>query len=99
MAGRKKSPKKPWNRLFSAVLPAFSFVKRIWTRRNLSRRLQSWLRYATGTMFPLIVNDNFIAAMKSGADGVHVGIEDAPVKEIRRIAGENFIIGATARNC
>ncbi len=46
---------------------------------------------------PLIVNDNFIAAMKSGADGVHVGIEDAPVKEIRRIAGENFIIGATAK--
>ena len=46
---------------------------------------------------PLIVNDNFIAAMKSGADGVHVGIEDAPVKEIRRIEGENFIIGATAK--
>ena len=46
---------------------------------------------------PLIVNDNFIAAMKSGADGVHVGIEDAPVKEIRRIAGEGFIIGATAK--
>ena len=46
---------------------------------------------------PLIVNDNFIAAMKSGADGVHVGVEDAPVKEIRRIAGENFIIGATAK--
>ena len=45
----------------------------------------------------LIVNDNFIAAMKSGADGVHVGIEDAPVKEIRRIAGEGFIIGATAK--
>ena len=46
---------------------------------------------------PLIVNDNFIAAMKSGADGVHVGIEYAPVKEIRRIAGEGFIIGATAK--
>ena len=46
---------------------------------------------------PLIVNDNFIAAMKSGADGVHVGIEDAPVKKIRRIEGKNFIIGATAK--
>ena len=46
---------------------------------------------------PLIINDDFIAAMKSGADGVHVGIEDAPVKEIRRIAGRNFIIGATAK--
>ncbi|MDO4863916.1 MAG: thiamine phosphate synthase [Ruminococcus sp.] len=46
---------------------------------------------------PLIVNDDYRAAMLSGADGVHVGIEDAPVAEIRRIAGEDFIIGATAK--
>ena len=46
---------------------------------------------------PLIINDNYKAALMSGADGVHVGIEDAPVAEIRRIAGEDFIIGATAK--
>ncbi|WP_294413911.1 thiamine phosphate synthase [uncultured Ruminococcus sp.] len=46
---------------------------------------------------PLIINDDYEAALKSGADGVHVGIEDAPVAEIRRIAGEDFIIGATAK--
>lgn len=46
---------------------------------------------------PLIVNDNYSAALKSGADGVHVGIDDAPVAEIRRIAGKDFIIGATAK--
>ncbi len=46
---------------------------------------------------PLIVNDNWHAALKAGADGVHVGIEDSPVAEIRRIAGSNFIIGATAK--
>lgn len=46
---------------------------------------------------PLIINDDYEAALKSGADGVHVGIEDAPVAEIRRIAGEKFIIGATAK--
>ncbi|MBR3420813.1 MAG: thiamine phosphate synthase [Ruminococcus sp.] len=46
---------------------------------------------------PLIVNDDYRAAMLAGADGVHVGIEDAPVAEIRRIAGEDFIIGATAK--
>ncbi|WP_303805844.1 thiamine phosphate synthase [Ruminococcus flavefaciens] len=45
----------------------------------------------------LIINDDYEAALKSGADGVHVGIEDAPVAEIRRIAGEDFIIGATAK--
>lgn len=46
---------------------------------------------------PLIINDDYRAALMCGADGVHVGIEDAPVSEIRRIAGENFIIGATAK--
>lgn len=46
---------------------------------------------------PLIVNDNYKAAIKGGADGVHVGIEDAPVAEIRHSAGERFIIGATAK--
>ena len=43
---------------------------------------------------PLIINDNYSAALKAGADGVHVGIEDTPVTEIRRICGKNFIIGA-----
>ena len=46
---------------------------------------------------PLIVDDDFHAALKAGADGVHVGQEDAPVTEIRRIAGNKFIIGATAK--
>lgn len=46
---------------------------------------------------PLIINDNVEVAQKSGADGVHVGIEDAPVAEIRRKMGPDFIIGATAK--
>ena len=46
---------------------------------------------------PLIVNDDWKAAIESGADGVHVGIEDAPVAEIRKAAGKDFIIGATAK--
>lgn len=46
---------------------------------------------------PLIVNDSYRAAIAAGADGVHVGAEDAPVAEIRALAGENFIIGATAK--
>ncbi len=46
---------------------------------------------------PLIINDNVAVALKSGADGVHVGIEDTPVEKIRNIAGKDFIIGATAK--
>ena len=46
---------------------------------------------------PLIINDNVEVALKSGADGVHVGIEDAPVSEIRKRVSADFIIGATCK--
>ncbi len=46
---------------------------------------------------PLIVNDNVDVALKSGADGVHVGAQDAPVETVRRRAGSGFLIGATAK--
>lgn len=46
---------------------------------------------------PLIVNDDFRAAIKAGADGVHVGMEDAGAREIRKAAGDGFIIGVTAK--
>ena len=46
---------------------------------------------------PLIINDNVDVALKSGADGVHVGIEDIPVSKIRKKVGKDFIIGATAK--
>lgn len=46
---------------------------------------------------PLIINDNVDVALKSGADGVHVGIEDTPVAEIRRRVPADFIVGATCK--
>ena len=46
----------------------------------------------------LIVNDRLDVALLSGADGVHLGQDDIPVAEARRLAGEDFLIGATAHN-
>lgn len=46
---------------------------------------------------PLIINDDVEAAIKSGADGVHVGADDMPVSKIRKTVGKDFIIGATAK--
>lgn len=46
---------------------------------------------------PLIINDNVDVALKSGADGVHVGIEDTPVAEVRSRVPADFIIGATCK--
>ena len=46
---------------------------------------------------PIIINDNVEVALESGADGVHVGINDVPVAKVRKKVGKNFIIGATAK--
>ncbi len=46
---------------------------------------------------PLIVNDSLDVALNSGADGVHVGAEDMPPGEIRRLVPPEFIVGVTAK--
>lgn len=47
---------------------------------------------------PLIINDRLDIALAVGADGVHLGQSDLPVDVVRRIAGKDMIIGATAHN-
>lgn len=44
-----------------------------------------------------IVNDRLDIALLCGADGVHLGQSDVPVKEARRILGKDKLIGATAK--
>ena len=45
-----------------------------------------------------IIDDNVFLAKKIKADGVHLGKNDMPITEARRILGEDFIIGGTV-NC
>ena len=42
-----------------------------------------------------IIDDNVFLAKKIKADGVHLGKNDMPITEARRILGEDFIIGGT----
>ncbi len=45
----------------------------------------------------VLVNDRADLALLSGADGVHVGEEDLPVAEARRLLGPDRLVGWTAR--
>jgi len=44
----------------------------------------------------LIINDRVAVAAAVDADGVHVGQEDLPVREARRMLGKGKIVGGTA---
>jgi thiamine-phosphate pyrophosphorylase len=45
----------------------------------------------------VIVNDRADLALLSGADGVHLGDEDLPVAEARRLLGPDRLVGRTCR--
>jgi len=45
----------------------------------------------------VIVNDRADLALLSGADGVHLGDEDLPVPEARRLLGPDRLVGRTCR--
>lgn len=42
---------------------------------------------------PLIINDRLDIALVVGADGVHLGVDDIPVEDARRVGGPDFLIG------
>lgn len=46
---------------------------------------------------PFLINDNVELALQVDADGVHVGQDDMAVEEVRRILGEDKIIGVSTR--
>jgi thiamine-phosphate diphosphorylase len=52
--------------------------------------------HAVGAL--LIVNDRADVAKLSGADGVHVGQDDLPVPDVRRVLGEDAIVGLSTHD-
>ncbi len=46
---------------------------------------------------PFVINDNVEIALACNADGVHVGQDDMPAKEVRSLIGENKILGVSVQ--
>ena len=63
-------------------------LKRAWELRQMTRR--------TDVLF--IVNDRLDVAMLSGADGVHLGQDDLPPEDVRRVVGRRLIIGLSTHS-
>ncbi len=47
---------------------------------------------------PFIINDNVAVAKAADADGVHLGQDDMPIAEARKILGDDKIIGISCHN-
>ena len=45
----------------------------------------------------LIVDDSLAVAVKSGADGIHIGQDDVSAREARRVLGDDKIVGVSTK--
>lgn len=67
------------------------------TDRELYEFTREVIRTVSGRA-TVIVNDRLDIALATGADGVHLGLDDLPVAAARRLAPEGFLVGGTCRN-
>lgn len=68
-------------------LPYDEFLAQAMELRQLCQKYQ----------VPFIVNDNVEIAIKCSADGIHIGQEDMDARDVRRMVGENMILGVSAQ--
>ena len=66
--------------------------------RVIDRAAQTFRRLADTYGVPFFVNDDPDLAVHCRADGVHVGQDDMPVEEVRRIVGKDALIGLSTHS-
>lgn len=75
-----------------------------WIQLRMKGATDDEVRCVANTIMPLcrrhnatfIIDDRVELALELHADGVHLGKDDMPASQARRILGEGFIIGGTA---
>lgn len=71
---------------------------KISSTKTMTRDAYHLLKIAKKSGIPLIINDRIDVALAIGADGVHLGPDDIPVKAARKILTRKKIIGLSCRN-
>ncbi|MBX3391456.1 MAG: thiamine phosphate synthase [Phycisphaeraceae bacterium] len=66
--------------------------------RALLVRTRELIEMARPSGVAVVVNDRPDVALLAGADGVHVGQDDLPAGEIRRLAGSSLLVGVSVSN-
>ncbi|MBM3469889.1 MAG: thiamine phosphate synthase [Armatimonadetes bacterium] len=70
--------------------------EKVWSAGRVVEAGRRLLEITRRAGAPLIVNDRVDIALAVGADGVHLGPDDLPVADARRLLGPEKIIGASA---
>ncbi len=94
----------PKNRFFQVLEAACRGGATIVQLREKDRSTREYMELARATHeitarygIPLIIDDRVDVALAIGAEGVHVGQSDMPVRDARRLMGPERIVGATTK--
>lgn len=93
--------REPLDLLARRVVAGGATVVQLRDKHGATRRLLEQARAikkaTAGAGVPLLINDRVDVALAAGADGVHVGQDDMPVKDARRLLGPDAIIGLSVK--
>ena len=79
--------------LGGAVLVQYRDKTRDTARR--AREVAAALEVCRAHGVPLLINDDVLLARSAGADGVHLGRDDRPLREARAVLGSDAIVGVS----
>jgi len=100
ISDRRLAGTRDWLSLLDAALSAGATAVQLRDKEATSGELlamaESLRPVADRYAALFLVNDRFDVALASGAHGVHLGDDDLPVAEVRRVAPKDFIIGRSA---
>ena len=93
---------RPWAETLRAVLAGGADCVQVREKslgdRDLLARVRAAIEIARPVGAAVVVNDRVDLALAAGADGVHVGQGDLPPDEVRRLAGDRLVVGASTHS-
>jgi len=94
----RKSIESVVRQLLDAGVKWFQYRDKSSPDEEYSCALATIIPLCKGAGAKIILNDRVELVHPAGADGIHIGQEDMPVREARRIVGREKVIGVTVRN-
>lgn len=92
----------PWEEVVSRAIEGGADAVQVREKDMCAREFVAHARAVRAICAPrgvaVIVNDRLDVALAAGADGVHLGTDDLPVRAARRIAGSGLRIGASTHS-
>ena len=93
---------RPWRETLVAALEGGVDLVQVREKdlpaRTLLARAREVIALARPRGVPVVVNDRADIAVAAGADGVHLGTDDLPLMEARRLAGTGLLLGASTHD-